>query len=91
MYTYTIETHYSIMPVNMWSMFPFINIQNSIRQLKGRGIGVLISDHNVRETLCVCDKAYILDHGEILEFGEPDFIATSPRAKETYLGEKFRL
>ena len=68
-----------------------INIQNIIRQLKERGIGVLISDHNVRETLCVCDKAYILDHGEILEFGDPDFIATSPRAKETYLGEKFRL
>lgn len=68
-----------------------INIQNIIRQLKARGIGVLISDHNVRETLFVCDKAYILDHGEILEYGDPDFIAASPKARATYLGEKFRL
>jgi len=68
-----------------------INIQSIIRQLKGKGIGVLISDHNVRETLGVCDKAYILNRGEILEFGEPDLIAASPRAKEIYLGEKFKL
>lgn len=68
-----------------------INIQNIISQLKSKGIGVLISDHNVRETLGVCDQAYILNHGEILEFGEPDVIAASPRAKEIYLGEKFKL
>ena len=68
-----------------------INIQNIIEQLKERGIGVLISDHNVRETLGVCDQAYILNHGEILEFGEPDIIAASPTAKAIYLGEKFKL
>ncbi|KPJ99206.1 MAG: LPS export ABC transporter ATP-binding protein [Desulfobacterales bacterium SG8_35] len=68
-----------------------INIQNIISQLKNKGIGVLISDHNVRETLGVCDQAYILNHGEILEFGEPDLIAVSPKAKEIYLGEKFKL
>ncbi len=68
-----------------------ISIQNIIRQLKARGIGVLISDHNVRETLGVCDKAYILDHGQILESGEPDEIAASPRAREIYLGEQFKL
>ena len=62
-----------------------------IRQLKARGIGVLISDHNVRETLGVCDKAYILDHGQILESGVPDVIAQSPKAREIYLGEQFRL
>ncbi len=67
------------------------SIQNIIRQLKARGIGVLISDHNVRETLGVCDKAYILDHGEILESGGPDEIAASPRAREIYLGEQFKL
>lgn len=67
------------------------SIQNIIRQLKARGIGVLISDHNVRETLGVCDKAYILDHGKILESGEPDEIAASPRAREIYLGEQFKL
>ena len=67
------------------------SIQNIIRQLKARGIGVLISDHNVRETLGVCDKAYILDHGQILESGVPDVIAQSPKAREIYLGEQFRL
>jgi len=68
-----------------------IDIQNIIVDLKQRGIGVLISDHNVRETLGVCDKAYILNAGEILEFGEPAAIAASPRARAIYLGEKFRL
>jgi lipopolysaccharide export system ATP-binding protein len=68
-----------------------IDIQNIISQLKSRGIGVLISDHNVRETLGVCDQAYILNAGEILEFGEPALIAASPKARAIYLGEKFRL
>lgn len=68
-----------------------LNIQNIISQLKKKGIGVLISDHNVRETLGICDYAYILNHGEILEFGEPDLIAASPKAREIYLGEKFEL
>jgi len=68
-----------------------IDIQNIIAQLRESGIGVLISDHNVRETLGVCDKAYILNRGEILEFGEPAAIAASPRARAIYLGDKFRL
>jgi lipopolysaccharide export system ATP-binding protein len=68
-----------------------IDIQNIIAQLKASNIGVLISDHNVRETLGVCDKAYILNRGEILEFGEPAQIAESPRARAIYLGEKFKL
>jgi lipopolysaccharide export system ATP-binding protein len=68
-----------------------LNIQNIIGRLKDRGIGVLISDHNVRETLGICDQAYILNHGEILEYGEPDLIAASPKAREIYLGEKFKL
>ena len=68
-----------------------IDIQNIISQLKSRGIGVLISDHNVRETLGVCDQAYILNEGEILEFGDPEQIAASPKARAIYLGEKFRL
>ncbi|WP_298037081.1 LPS export ABC transporter ATP-binding protein [uncultured Desulfuromonas sp.] len=67
------------------------DIQNIIFGLKERGIGVMISDHNVRETLGVCDKAYILNEGEILEFGEPARIAESPRAREIYLGESFQL
>ena len=68
-----------------------IDIQNIITDLKNRGIGVLISDHNVRETLGVCDKAYILNAGEILEFGTPKEIASSRKAREIYLGEKFSL
>ncbi len=68
-----------------------LNIQNIIGRLKKKGIGVLISDHNVRETLGICDQAYILNHGEILEFGDPDFIAASPRAREIYLGDKFQM
>jgi lipopolysaccharide export system ATP-binding protein len=52
---------------------------------------VLISDHNVRETLGVCDSAYILSDGEVLEHGSPDEIANSKRAREIYLGDDFRL
>ena len=68
-----------------------IDIQNIITDLRERGIGILISDHNVRETLGVCDKAYILNNGEILECGDPVQIAQSKKAREIYLGEKFRL
>jgi lipopolysaccharide export system ATP-binding protein len=68
-----------------------IDIQNTITDLKDRGIGVMISDHNVRETLGVCDMAYILNAGEVLEYGDPMQIAHSKKAKEIYLGEKFRL
>lgn len=67
------------------------DIQNIILELKNRGIGVLISDHNVRETLGVCDRAYILNAGAILESGSPEYLAQSPIAREIYLGEDFRL
>jgi lipopolysaccharide export system ATP-binding protein len=68
-----------------------IDIQNIIRQLKKRGIGVIVTDHNVREALHVCDRAYILNEGKILEAGSPKKIAASKRAREIYLGEHFRL
>ena len=68
-----------------------IDIQNAISQLKEQGIGILISDHNVRETLNVCDRAYILNEGVILEAGSPEKIAASSEARAIYLGEKFRL
>jgi lipopolysaccharide export system ATP-binding protein len=68
-----------------------IDIQNVINELKGKGMGILISDHNVRETLGVCDKAYILNEGEVLECGNPEQIASSRKAREIYLGEKFKL
>ncbi len=68
-----------------------IDIQNIIRQLRERGIGILISDHNVRETLGVCDRAYILNEGVVLEEGPPQKIAESEIARRIYLGEKFTL
>ena len=68
-----------------------VDIQSIVTQLKTRGIGVLITDHNVRETLGICDRAYIVSEGEVLEEGDPAHIAASRRAREIYLGEKFRL
>lgn len=67
------------------------DIQKIISQLKARGIGVLITDHNVRETLEITDRAYLICDGSILESGTPEEIAASPRARAIYLGEKFRL
>ena len=68
-----------------------VDIQGIVTQLKKRGIGVLITDHNVRETLGICDRAYVVNDGAILEEGVPARIAESKRAREIYLGEKFRL
>ncbi len=68
-----------------------LDIQSIITQLRERGIGVLITDHNVRETLGICDRAYILSSGVILEEGTPEVIAASRRARELYLGERFSL
>lgn len=67
------------------------DIQKLIESLKERNIGVLISDHNVRETLGVCDAAYIISNGEVLEFGTPDEIIASSKARQIYLGDDFRL
>ncbi|MDD5223373.1 MAG: LPS export ABC transporter ATP-binding protein [bacterium] len=66
-------------------------LQEMIKKLKARGIGVLISDHNVRETLWVCDRAYILNDGVILTGGTPAEIVEHPQVREVYLGERFRL
>jgi lipopolysaccharide export system ATP-binding protein len=66
-------------------------LQRLIGGLRDRGIGVLITDHSVREALGICTRAYILASGTILESGTPAEIAASPRARAVYLGEKFRL
>jgi len=68
-----------------------LDIQSIVAQLKARGIGILITDHNVRETLGICDHAYILNEGAVLEEGTPQEIAASPQARELYLGERFTL
>ncbi len=67
------------------------DIQEIIRELKARGIGVLITDHNVRETLGICDRAYILKDGHIEVEGSANEIASSPVARKFYLGENFKL
>lgn len=67
------------------------DIQKIISRLSTAGIGVLITDHNVRETLGICHRAYILNDGVILEEGSPAKIASSPKARKVYLGEEFRL
>lgn len=65
------------------------DIQKMIQTLKTRGIGILITDHNVRETLSICDVGYLLSDGKIMEKGTPEQIAASPTAREKYLGENF--
>ena len=68
-----------------------IEIQRIVRFLKDRGIGVLITDHNVRETLGICDHAYIINEGEVLASGAPDDIVANEKVRRIYLGENFRM
>ena len=68
-----------------------IDIQKIIEQLKTRRIGVIITDHSVRETLSICDHAYIIKDGKIIREGTPEEIAADPEVREIYLGENFRL
>jgi lipopolysaccharide export system ATP-binding protein len=68
-----------------------IDIQKIIEQLKGKGIGVIITDHNVRETLSICDHAYIIKDGEIIRKGTPEEIASDAQVRKIYLGENFQL
>jgi len=67
------------------------DIQNIVHSLKERGIGVLITDHNVHETLSITDRAYLLFEGKILKEGNAEFLAQDAEAKKLYLGEKFKL
>lgn len=68
-----------------------VDLQQIILGLKEKGIGVIITDHNVRDTLKVCDRAYIISEGEILLEGNPEEIASSARVREIYLGDEFTL
>jgi lipopolysaccharide export system ATP-binding protein len=67
------------------------DIQQIIGFLKARGIGVLITDHNVRETLGICDRAYIINEGAVLAYGRPDEIVYNDNVRRVYLGEHFRM
>ncbi len=68
-----------------------MDIQRIVRFLKERGIGVLITDHNVRETLGICDRAYIISSGEVIASGAPDDIINNESVRKVYLGEHFRM
>ena len=68
-----------------------LDIQRIIRELTQRGIGVLITDHNVRETLGVCGRAYIVNQGSVIASGTAEEVLANPQVREVYLGESFRL
>jgi len=68
-----------------------IELKKMFNYLKGKGLGILITDHNVRDTLSITDRAYVINNGDILEEGSPDRIIADPRVKEIFLGEEFRL
>ena len=68
-----------------------VDIQRIVRQLKSRGIGILITDHNVRETLGICERAYIMSEGTVLAQGAPAEILANEQVREVYLGREFRM
>ncbi len=68
-----------------------VELKKMLTYLRDQGLGVVITDHNVRDTLSITDRAYIISNGEILDEGTPDRLISNPRVKEVYLGEEFRL
>ncbi|MDH5777726.1 MAG: ATP-binding cassette domain-containing protein, partial [Gammaproteobacteria bacterium] len=68
-----------------------LDIQSIIKHLQERDIGVLITDHNVRETLGICDRGYIMNSGEVIARGKPDELLADQMVRKVYLGEHFRL
>jgi lipopolysaccharide export system ATP-binding protein len=68
-----------------------VDIQGIIQHLKDRGIGVLITDHNVRETLGICERGYIIGEGEVIAEGKPEQLLQNEQVREVYLGQHFRL
>ncbi|MEO8459113.1 MAG: LPS export ABC transporter ATP-binding protein [Dokdonella sp.] len=68
-----------------------VDIQRIVRHLKARGIGILVTDHNVRETLGICDRAYIMNEGAVLAQGAPAEILANEQVREVYLGREFRM
>jgi len=68
-----------------------VELKKMLRYLKDKGLGILITDHNVRETLSITDRAYILSEGKILDEGTPESLIANPKVKDVYLGEEFKL
>ncbi len=88
-----LDPHYMLLDEPFAGVDPIavIDIQKIIEQLRARSIGVIITDHNVRETLSICDRAYIIKDGAILMLGTPEEIADDPEVRAVYLGKNFRL
>jgi lipopolysaccharide export system ATP-binding protein len=88
-----IDPHYILLDEPFAGIDPIavLDIQKIVRHLKSMGIGVLITDHNVRETLKITDRAYIINNGEILRAGPPDVLSKDPQVRKIYLGEDFVL
>ena len=78
-------------PFSGFDPLSVLDIQRIIRELTQRGIGVLITDHNVRETLGVCSRAYIVNQGSVIAAGTAEEVLANPQVREVYLGESFRL
>ena len=68
-----------------------LDIQRIVRYLSDRGIGILITDHNVRDTLGICDRAYIVNEGTIIANGAPEIVLDDEQVREVYLGQHFKL
>ena len=87
------EPHFMLLDEPFAGVDPLsvLDIQRIIRELTSRGIGVLITDHNVRETLGVCGRAYIVNQGTVIAQGNAEEILANPQVREVYLGESFRL
>ena len=76
-------------PLRALTQFPIIDIKRIIKHLATRGIGVIITDHNVRETLDICQRAYIVSDGSIIAEGTPQEILNHTQVREVYLGDEF--
>ena len=72
-------------------MCPADDIQDMILNLKGKGIGIIITDHNVRETLKICERAYIIHQGLVIEQGSPEHVIENEQVREIYVGDDFSL
>ena len=89
---HTLSLH-DALPISFAGVDPIsvIDIQRIIKHLKSQNIGVLITDHNVRETLGICERAYILNEGDLIASGSPEQILSNNHVKEVYLGQDFKL
>ena len=80
-----------LLAIDVEGNLAIIELKKMLVYLKSKGLGIIITDHNVRDTLSITDRAYIISNGAILDEGVPDKLINDPKVKEVYLGEEFRL